>query len=290
MKKLRFIYLIILMACGILSTTPSYAVVVNTIDPTLGLLDFDVWGNPYGTTPPDPPGPPGSVGTVDLSTAGGTLQNVPAGTGALRLETTGSSSSRAEARIQSNLGSVGSFVNDGSLSYSYYHSSGGPSTTVAPALKLGVINFAATGTSTFIYEPIYNTGPIAFDQWNTATIDPDTALFWHFSSSGGMTTNGNGGILLNTFAGWNSFFGGNFLNSIMFSISLGLGSGTPNELGYVDNLNFSSLGPGNTAIEIAADFESLEVAAVPLPAALPLYGTGIALLGLMGWRKRRNRS
>jgi len=27
--------------------------------------------------------------------------------------------------------------------------------------------------------------------------------------------------------------------------------------------------------------------AVPLPAALPLYGAGLALLGFMGWRKRR---
>ncbi len=30
------------------------------------------------------------------------------------------------------------------------------------------------------------------------------------------------------------------------------------------------------------------VSAVPLPAALPLYGAGVALLGFMGWRKRRN--
>jgi hypothetical protein len=29
------------------------------------------------------------------------------------------------------------------------------------------------------------------------------------------------------------------------------------------------------------------VAPVPLPAALPLFGTGIALLGLLGWRRRR---
>ena len=29
------------------------------------------------------------------------------------------------------------------------------------------------------------------------------------------------------------------------------------------------------------------VSAIPLPAALPLFGTGLALLGFMGWRKKR---
>jgi len=29
------------------------------------------------------------------------------------------------------------------------------------------------------------------------------------------------------------------------------------------------------------------VSVVPLPAALPLYGAGVALLGFIGWRKRR---
>lgn len=32
---------------------------------------------------------------------------------------------------------------------------------------------------------------------------------------------------------------------------------------------------------------SLEVTTVPIPAALPLMGTGLAVLGFLGWRKRR---
>lgn len=32
---------------------------------------------------------------------------------------------------------------------------------------------------------------------------------------------------------------------------------------------------------------SIEVSAVPLPAALPLYGAGLAVMGFAGWRKRR---
>ena len=58
-------------------------------------------------------------------------------------------------------------------------------------------------------------------------------------------------------------------------------------MGYVDNVNFTSRDLNGDTILFAADFETLDVAPVPLPAALPLYGTGLAILGLMGWRKRR---
>ncbi len=33
--------------------------------------------------------------------------------------------------------------------------------------------------------------------------------------------------------------------------------------------------------------KSVTVSAVPLPAALPLYGAGLAVIGFVGWRKRR---
>ncbi len=32
---------------------------------------------------------------------------------------------------------------------------------------------------------------------------------------------------------------------------------------------------------------AVDVTAIPLPAALPLYGTGLALIGFLGWRRRR---
>jgi len=38
----------------------------------------------------------------------------------------------------------------------------------------------------------------------------------------------------------------------------------------------------------AFEIDNLQVSVVPLPAALPLYGAGVALLGFMGWRKRKN--
>jgi hypothetical protein len=34
-------------------------------------------------------------------------------------------------------------------------------------------------------------------------------------------------------------------------------------------------------------FVDYQVAHVPLPAAFPLFGTGLGILGFMGWRRRR---
>jgi len=37
----------------------------------------------------------------------------------------------------------------------------------------------------------------------------------------------------------------------------------------------------------AFEYANIQVSAVPLPAALPLYGAGMALMGFLGWRKRK---
>jgi hypothetical protein len=50
--------------------------------------------------------------------------------------------------------------------------------------------------------------------------------------------------------------------------------------GLFDEIRFTS---GTNAFEYA----NMTVSAVPLPAALPLYGAGLAALGFIGWRKRR---
>lgn len=265
---------------------PAVAVEVNTIQPA---ITVGQWSNAFPATP-------GTLEIVDVAGEGGNLENnAPLGTGVVKMQTTGDNSSRAEVRIVDNFGTVGSFIQNGTLSYDYYHESGAPNPNIAPAIKFEILDYTSNngaGYATFIYEPTYN-GTLSFDDWNHIDITGTSGNFWH------MTLYGENGLIFNnTFDEWNTAFnsslGGGFLDTFLdaniFSISLGLGSGTPGQTGYIDNVNFSSLDANQNAITLMADFETLDVAAVPLPATLPLYGTGLAALGLMGWRKRRRAS
>ena len=52
-----------------------------------------------------------------------------------------------------------------------------------------------------------------------------------------------------------------------------------NGYGWIANNEFSTLAFDNTMLN--------SVSAVPLPAALPLYGAGLAIMGFFGWRRKR---
>ena len=221
---------------------------------------------------------------IDVTGLGGNLEtNAPAGTGVLELSTdatgtppNGLGTSKAEVKIQGNFGTIGDFVNSGSMGYDYYQTSGGPSSTIAPALKfevLDVTNTSGDGYATFIYEPYYNGGVGAYDTWHNVGITGDSGNFWHTT-----LYNVSGIDFDETILDWATLLG-SMQDAVITSIIFGIGSGTPNELGYVDNFYFYN---GNTSF--TADFE---VSAVPLPAALPLYGAGLAAMGLIGWARKR---
>ncbi len=214
---------------------------------------------------------------IDVTGLGGNLEtNAPAGTGVLELSTNAGGSSKAEVKIQGNFGTIGDFVNSGSMGYDYYQTSGGPSSTIAPALKFEVLdstNTSGDGYATFIYEPYYNGGVGAYDTWHNVGITGNSGNFWHTE-----LYNVSGIDFDETILDWATLLG-SMQDAVITSIIFGIGSGTPNELGYVDNFYFYN---GNTSF--TADFE---VSAVPLPAALPLYGAGLAAMGLIGWARKR---
>ena len=54
-------------------------------------------------------------------------------------------------------------------------------------------------------------------------------------------------------------------------------------LGSTDFLTFSHAGGDNIGLLL----DDVQISAVPLPAALPLYGAGMALLGFLGWRRKQ---
>jgi outer membrane lipase/esterase len=53
---------------------------------------------------------------------------------------------------------------------------------------------------------------------------------------------------------------------------------------YSDNEHFSAAGQ-----KIVADYEYALLSPTPLPATLPLFGTGLGTLGLLAWRKKRKQ-
>lgn len=256
-----------IVLCATSSPALSETITVIQPAPTLGL-----WSNAYPAVPTAPE-------IVDLTGQGGDLENnAPAGKGVVKLQTTSDGSSRSEVVLNGNLGTVGDFISGGSVSYDYYHESGAPNTNIMPSLKFTVLDTTdnnGDGFATFIFEEVYNGGVGAFNTWHNISLDGDTGNFWNTTLYGA-----NGAVYNNTFADWLTVYGNTFLDGIITSIAFGLGSGTPLQTGYIDNVQFT-----NGQISIAADFE---VAAVPLPAALPLYGTGLVLMGLLGWRKRRS--
>ncbi|MCC3303800.1 VPLPA-CTERM sorting domain-containing protein [Sneathiella sp. HT1-7] len=84
------------------------------------------------------------------------------------------------------------------------------------------------------------------------------------------------------------YYQGNWVDALhgddaqLSSVSNGLGFIVASIMatGVFDEVRFTS---GSNAFEYA----NMTVSAVPLPAALPLYGAGLAVLGFFGWRKRR---
>jgi len=67
-----------------------------------------------------------------------------------------------------------------------------------------------------------------------------------------------------------------------------IGEGVYNLL--IGNGTFGTYADGFIDYTITFTVESPQLSVVPLPAALPLYGAGMALLGFMGWMRKRKQA
>ncbi len=280
-----------LLYAGILSAAfianNANATVVNNLDASY-TADYKWFNSSVGG---------GTASLEDLTSKGGNLENnAPLPTGAVKL-TTGPNNpadlgDKGEISIGGNFGTIGDFINGGTLSYDYYKSSSDVNAAAAASIKLTVLDSNVTtpdatpanpvdGYTTFVFEPYWNintgvsTNPPT-DTWTNIDITGSSGIFWHT----GLYNDGNMfGAPGMSFADWLAHFGADLLDADIIGITLGVGSYNLGQTAYFDDVKYT-----NGQIDLAYDFE---VSVVPLPATLPLYGAGLAVLGFIGWRKNR---
>ncbi len=229
----------------------------------------------------------GTAEIVDLTGQGGNLENnAPLQSGAVKLQTGPTNASRAEIQLLPD-GGFGT-VNDlsaanASFSYSMYKGSTGAAEP-APSLKMQFFNASPTqnqgGYTQLIFEPYWNqpgaegsSSAVPNGEWIDYSVSFDSGLLW--STGGFGATNSAGGPPLLTLGDWLTTLNADFGEATLFGISLGLGSYTPDQTGYIDNVTVNA---GN--YQKTFDFEV--AAEVPAPASLPLL-----LIGLLGVAARK---
>ncbi|OUR76126.1 hypothetical protein A9Q83_15025 [Alphaproteobacteria bacterium 46_93_T64] len=234
----------------------------------------------------------GTAEIVDLTGLGGNLEtNQPLPTGVAKLTTGASNSDKAEVSIirdGGHYGTIGDFLTGGMLSYDYHKQGAGdlnPSATAA--IKFTVLDLNTTqsdGYTTFVFEPTWNLGTpgtsvvTPTDTWTQGTVTGSAGILWHTGlyGAGNLAGNGSNG---NTLSDWVGVFGDDLLDAFIVGISVGVGTYNQGQTAFFDNVKYL-----NGAVDLAYDFQP---SVVPLPAALPLYGAGLAVMGLVGLRKRK---
>ncbi len=212
----------------------------------------------------------GTVSVVDLSTAGGNLQNnQPLPRGAARLTTTSNPGDRANIGLPFAYGQPQNIFPSLNIQYSWHKATNpGQDLTPAPSLKIAVFNplcddplSASDCFGTFVYEASWNgpgstpATPISsqpsLDTWKTVTIDENNGLFWWTGGFG--QPSGAGGPPLKTLAQWRAVMSSDFQDAQVVLIEMGVGAGNLNQVGYVDDFRVShNFGAG---MNLAYDFD-----------------------------------
>ena len=110
--------------------------------------------------------------------------------------------------------------------------------------------------------------------------------FTSFTVTGSVTDTFAGGTLFGTFTDSGTVSGGVSTGTLDLIITGGTGAylgytGTETETAMVTDATGAFSGTGTGSLTFTASV------ATPLPAALPLFATGLGAFGLLGWRRKR---
>jgi hypothetical protein len=116
----------------------------------------------------------------------------------------------------------------------------------------------------------------------------DQGIAYHYLLSSGPMSFGSGGLTYATGVTGSVF--GLDGGALLFYVPVGYvnNSSLSGTITFA-NATISGLGitPGDYVYSFPGDTITLEFAATPLPATLPLFVTGLGVMGLLGWRRKR---
>lgn len=238
--------------------------------------------------------PGGTASVVDLTGAGGNLENnQPLPNGAALLTTDLTNAAKAEVFTYGNFGNASSVFNNNSLAlgYEYFKQAvAGGNAAAAPSLKLNITapnhSSANDGFGTLVYEPYWNLGlanPTPGD-WQNVSITAASGLWWW--TGGFDQPNTAGGPPLRTLADWAALFGldPDFASAVITGIGMGVGTFNAGQVGYFDEVRFSVDGGVNAVY----DFEAPGV--VPEPMTVVVW-SGLGICGsVIAWRAKRRQA
>ena len=234
--------------------------------------DLDANSNGIGQMVNGPATPPLGTGSAQLATGDGTNN----GDGAQELRNTGYANT--------------ALANITALSYSTYDTKNNGQQFPFIALEVNWNDGGSTNDDRLFFEPPYQThasgngslpdqGATALNTWQT----------WNALAGGWWANSGTGGCNPGTgVCAFSDYLlahpGATLVNfpGALGGVELRVGQASPDDQfnGYVDNFTIGVSGANTTF-----DFEA--ASATPLPAAFPLFVTGLGALGLFGWRRKR---
>ncbi len=134
----------------------------------------------------------------------------------------------------------------------------------------------------------FDQGEITFTGFTTDSLDSITGTGIFHSHGGVLGTTVTLSLLLDNV--WTNVSTATIVanDSTDYLISTLITSPVSFATAVITGISLTSVpGIGNTYHDVKISFDFNEVSAIPIPAALPLFGTGLALMGFVGWRRKR---